>query len=64
MRFARLAAKTRQLVGLIMLVVSVPAVAAGVIEWRRGSNLRPLAAIYSVAGIYLAYEGLRLVRGR
>jgi hypothetical protein len=63
-RLAWLAAKTRQLVGIVMLVVSVPAITAGVIEWRRGSALRPLAAIYSVAGFYLAYEGLRLVRGK
>jgi hypothetical protein len=33
-------------------------------EWRRGSNLRMLAVIYCLAGVYLAYEGLRLVRGR
>jgi hypothetical protein len=64
MRLARIAAKTRRLVGVVMLVVSLPALAAGVIEWRRASDLRPLAAIYSLAGVYLAYEGFRLVRGK
>jgi hypothetical protein len=64
MWITKLAAKTRQFVGLIMLVVSLPAIAAGLMEWRRGSNLRMLAVIYCLAGVYLAYEGLRLVRGR
>jgi hypothetical protein len=64
MRLTELAARTRRFVGLIMMVVALPALGAGLLEWRRGSDVRILAVIYSMAGVYLAYEGLRLVRGR
>jgi hypothetical protein len=64
MRLIELAAKTRQLVGIVMLVVSLPAIGASVIQWRRGSDVRILAVIYLLGGVYLAYEGLRLVRGK
>jgi hypothetical protein len=47
-----------------MLVVSLPAIGASVIQWRRGSDVRILAVIYLLGGVYLAYEGLRLVRGK
>jgi hypothetical protein len=64
MRLIEFAARTRRFVGLIMFVVSLPALGAGLLEWRRGSDVRILAIIYSLAGVYLAYEGLRLVRGK
>ena len=59
---AAVLAKTRQFMGIVMLVVAAPAVYAGVVEWRRGSDVRLLAVIYSFAGLYLAYEGFKLIR--
>ncbi len=64
MRLTELAARSRVFVGVVMLVVSLPAVGAGLLEWRRGSDARILATIYSLAGVYLAYEGLRMIRAR
>ena len=64
MQLRELAARTRRFVGGVMLVVAVPAIGAGLLEWRRGSDVRMLATIYSLAGLYLAYEGLRLVRAK
>ena len=63
-RFTQFAAKLRQFVGAVMIVVAVPALIAGFLAWRRGSDVPLLAAGYFVAGVYLAYEGLRLIRRR
>ncbi len=61
---ADLAAKGRQFMGIVMLVVATPAIVVGVLEWRRQSDKRVLAAMYALAGVYLAFEGIRLVLGK
>ena len=61
MRFAAFLAKFRMFFGAVMLVVALPAIGAGLLAWRRGSDMALLGTIYLVGGAYLAYEGLVLV---
>jgi threonine/homoserine/homoserine lactone efflux protein len=32
------------------------------VEWHRESDERLLAVVYAAAGMYLAYEGVKLIR--
>jgi hypothetical protein len=62
MRLAAHVAKARQFVGVVMLLLALPAIWVGVVEWHRESDERLLAVVYAAAGMYLAYEGVKLIR--